>query len=67
MRKSKSKNACFGGHSNYMSKEKIRILMNAFFTSQFGYSPLLWIFHSRTLNNRINKLQGKTLCLVCNE
>ena len=30
--------------------------MNAYFMSQFGYCPLVWMNHSRTLNNRINGL-----------
>ena len=49
-----------------MSKEKLRILMNAFFTPQFGYCSLVCMFHSRTLNSRINKLQERALCLVYN-
>ena len=35
--------------------------MNAFIISQFSYSPLVWMFHSRTLNNRINKTHEKAL------
>ena len=38
--------------------------MNTFRTSQFSYCPLVWMFHSRTLNNRINKLHEKALRLV---
>ena len=38
--------------------------MNAFITSQFSYCPLVWMFHSRTLNNRINKIYEKALRLV---
>ena len=30
--------------------------MNGYFMSQFGYCPLVWMNHSRTLNNRINGL-----------
>lgn len=47
--------------SNFMSEEKLRILMNAFFTS------LVWMFHSRTLNCRINNLQERALQLVYND
>ena len=32
--------------------------MDAFFSSQLGHYPLVWMFHNRYLNNRINKLQG---------
>ena len=46
----------FARASNQMSKEKLRILMNAFFTPQFGCCPLVWMFHGRTL----------ALRLVCN-
>ena len=35
----------------YMNESKKRILMNSFFWSQFSYFPLVWIFHSRVLNN----------------
>ena len=38
--------------------------MDAFITSQFSYCPLVWMFHSRTLNNRINKIHEKALRLV---
>ena len=35
--------------SNYMSKEKLKILMGAFFISQLGCCPLVLMFHCRTL------------------
>ena len=38
--------------------------MNAFFSSKFGYYLLVCKFHSRSLNNRINRLQDRTLRLV---
>ena len=38
--------------------------MNAFITFQFSYCPLVWMFHSRTLNNRINKIHERALRLV---
>ena len=38
--------------------------MKAFIESQFGYCPLTSMFHSRTLNNRINKLHERALRLV---
>ena len=39
--------------------------MKTFVTSQFSYCPLVWMFHSRTMNNRINTLHEKALRLVC--
>ena len=38
-----------------------------FFSSRFAYYPLIWMFHNRTLNNRINKLQERALRLVHND
>ena len=38
--------------------------MKAFITSQFSYCPLVWISHSRTLNNQINKIHERTLRLA---
>ena len=40
--------------------------MNAFFKSQFSYCPFSWILHSRTSNNKINRLRERCLCITCN-
>ena len=47
--------------SRYMSNEKLRVLMKAFIRSQFDYCSLLWMFHSRTIEKRINRLH--VLCI----
>ena len=38
--------------------------MKAFIASQFSYCPLIWMFHSRTLNNRINDIHERALRLT---
>ena len=50
--------------SNIMSQDKLRLHMKSFIESQFSYCPLVWMFHSRALNNRINKLHERGLRLV---
>ena len=35
------------------------ILMNAFITFKFSYCSLIWMSHSRDMNNRINKIHEK--------
>ena len=45
--------------SKYMNSDKLRILMRCFVISQFQYCPLAWMFHSRHLNNEINKIHEK--------
>ena len=49
---------------NYMELPKRRILMNAFFKAQFNYCPIIWMFHSRCLNNKINRLREKCLRMM---
>ena len=49
---------------NYMDTKVQRVLMKAFITSQFSYCPLVWMFHNRTLNNRINKIHERALRIV---
>ena len=38
--------------------------MRAFIESQFDYCPLTWVFHSRTLNNKINRPHERALRIV---
>ena len=38
--------------------------MKTFIASQFSYSPLIWMLHSRTLNNRITNIHEKALRLT---
>ena len=47
-----------------MSFNERRMVMKAFIESQFNYCPLIWMFHSRTLNNKINRLHERALRLV---
>ena len=50
----------------FMNITKRKILMNASFNAQFSYCPLTWMFHSRKLNNKINKLHERCLRIVYN-
>ena len=51
----------------YIGIAKKRILMNAFFTSQFSYCPPVWMCHSRTNNSKINRLHERCLRIVYND
>ena len=48
----------------YTSISKRKMLMNPFFTSQFNYCSLTWMCHSRTMNNKINRLHERCLRIV---
>ena len=49
--------------SRYVNQDKLKIIMKTFIQSQFNYGSLTWIFHSRILNNKINKLHERALRL----
>ena len=42
--------------AQYMNLAQRKSIMKAFICSQFGHCPLVWMFHSREMNNRINSL-----------
>ena len=44
-----------------MPTTKLRILMKSFILSQFNYCPLVWMFHSKQFNNRINRIHEGAL------
>ena len=43
---------------------KKKILMNSFVQSQFSYCPMLWMFCSRNLNDKINRIHKRALRMV---
>ena len=45
----------------YMNIQKRRTIVKSFVTSQFSYCPLIWMFHSRRLNNKINSIHERAL------
>ena len=48
----------------YLSQHKNRILFKTFIMSQFNYCPLVWMCHSRGLNNKINNIHKRALRIV---
>ena len=53
--------------ANFMNIKQRQIIMKSFINSQFGYCPLVWMFHSRKINNRINKIHERALRIVFND
>ena len=47
--------------SKCVFNHKLNILVKSFILSQFCHCPLIWMFHSKTLNNRINRLHERAL------
>ena len=47
--------------SQFMNIHKRRMAMKAFIASEYGCCPSVWMFHSRKLNSRVNKLHERAL------
>ena len=50
--------------SKFTTHDKLKLLMRTFIESQFNHCPLIWMFHSRTIHNKINKLHERALRIV---
>ena len=48
----------------FYTLQQRRLLMKAFIDSQFAYSPMVWMFHDRGLNNKINRLNERASRIV---
>ena len=48
----------------FLTFKKRRVLIKAYFESQFKYCPLVWMFHGRRVNNKINHLHERTLRMI---
>ena len=53
--------------SSYLNLPKRRIIMKSFITSQYDYCPLIWMFHSKSLNNEINSIHERGLRITYND
>ena len=60
-RKASQKLHALARASTYMPKEKTRMVMRAFIMSQFSYCPLIWMFHDRRVNTKINYIHERAL------
>ena len=51
--------------SKLLDPTKVETLMNPFVKSQFNHYPLVWMFHDRVSNSKINRTEERALHLVC--
>ena len=45
----------------FLNVSKKRITMKSFIASQFGYCPVIWMFHNRRLNNKTHRIHESAL------
>ena len=53
--------------STFIDIKKIKLPMNTFVLSHFNYCPLIWIFHDRKIDSKINKIQEKAIRISCRD
>ena len=51
--------------SIYFDPMKLENLAKSFIKSHFIYYPLVWMFHDRVMNSKLNFFQERALLLVC--
>ena len=67
MQKGWCKIKCTYQSSTIYEYRKMRLIINAFFSSQFNYCPLTWMFHNGSLNHKINRLHERCICVIYND
>ena len=53
--------------STYMERPHLELKIAAFTMSQVSYCPLVWMFHDKASNNKINKIHERTLRIIHKE
>ena len=53
--------------THFTNVSKKRIIMKSFIESQFAYCPLIWMLHSRRLNDKINRIHERALRITYND
>ena len=62
--KAERKVAALARMSCFISQKRRRLIAKTFIESQFSYCPLVWMFHDRLVNKKINRLHERTLRIV---
>ena len=47
-----------------MEKPQLELTITTFIMSHFSYCPLVWMFHDRASNNKINKIHERALRII---
>ena len=63
-RKANQKLSALSRMAKLLSSNKRMTLYKAFVVSQFKYCPIVWMFHSRRSNKKINRLHERALRIV---
>ena len=67
IKKANHKLAVIKRNQSYIPFSQKKVLLSSYVHSQFAYTPLAWMFHTRNLNHKINKVQERALRLLYND
>ena len=62
--KANRKESAFSRVAPYLNDKKGKILYDTFTMSNFNYCPLIWMYHGKTLNNRVDRVQSRSLRIL---
>ena len=63
-KKASQKFNAFSRMCAFIPCDKRKLLANAFFSSQLSFSLLVWMFHNRRINAKINNLHYRASCMI---
>ena len=67
IKQANSKIASIKRYQYLLSFHKKKVLLSSFVHCHFSYAPLAWMFHSRDINNKINRIQERALRILYND
>ena len=67
LKKANSKLAILKINQSYLSFQQNKIVLSSFVHSQLSYAPLVWMFHSKEMERKINRAQSKALRILYDE
>ena len=59
--------SAFSRVAPYLNQKRGKILYNTFVMSKFNYCPLIWMYHGKNSNNRIDRVQKRALRIWHND
>ena len=65
--KANRKVSAFSRVAPYLNHEKGKILYNTFVMSNFNYCPLIWMYHGKTSNSQVDRVQKGALRILHND
>ena len=64
IKKANSKLIAIRRYQHLLTFRQKKIALSSFVHCHFAYAPLVWMFHSREINNRINRIYKKALRIL---